>query len=268
MTPLVDFLQDHWRSAVEIFILAVLLYQLFASFKATRAARIAVGIFILVGGLFLITSLLRLEVIGLVLRGVLYVVGTGIVVLFQPELRRLLEKVSSRFFTFSERKSDFLATFEEAVSGLANKRYGALFAFERGIDLSQIGESGVTLDARFSKELVLTVFHPRTALHDGGMIIKGERVVAAGCVFPISQRQMVDRTLGLRHRAGLGVTEETDAVGVVVSEETGQISICHAGKIEHSLKPKQMAERLQKLLSGPMTNRTEEEDEPEEALSA
>ena len=250
MKETLQFLEANWRSALEILILAVLLYQLFASFKATRAARIALGIFILVGSLFLLTTLLKLEVIGLVLRGVLYLVGTGLVVLFQPELRRLLEKVSSRFFTYSGKKSDFFAGFQEAVAAVANKRFGALFAFERGIDLAQVVETGVTLDAQFSKELALTVFHPRTALHDGGVIIKGERIVAAACVFPISQRQGIDRTIGLRHRAGLGITEETDAVVVVVSEETGQISLCHAGRIEQQLKPAEMAERLQQLLAG------------------
>jgi len=267
MPAALEFLSSHWRSAVEIAILTVLLYQLFKSFKATRAARIALGIFILIGGLFLISSVLRLEVIGLVLRGVLYMVGTGIVVLFQPELRRLLEKVSSRFFTYSEKKSTFLANFEEAVAGLANKRYGALFAFERGIDLSQIEETGVPVDAEFTKELILTIFHPRTALHDGGVTIKNERVAAAGCVFPLSQRQMIDRSIGLRHRAGLGVTEETDAIAVIVSEETGHISICHAGKIEQNVKTTKVAALLEKLLAGPGKPPIKDE-KAEEVLSA
>lgn len=262
MQAALDFFKAYWRSAVEILILAVLLYQLFASFKATRAARIALGIFILVGGLFLLTTVLKLQVIGLVLRGVLYLVGTGLVVLFQPELRRLLEKMSSRFFTFSGKKSDFLVDFQEAVAALANKRFGALFAFERGIDLSQVVETGVALDAQFTKELALTIFHPRTALHDGGVIIKGERIVSAACVFPISQRQMIDRTIGLRHRAGLGITEETDAVCVVVSEETGSISLCHSGRIEQQLKPDEMAERLQRLLAGSDTTPSPDHEAP------
>lgn len=260
-------LQTHWRSAVEILILAVLLYQLFIGFKATKAARIGLGILILIGGLYLLTNLLKLEVIGLVLGGLLYVVGTGIVVLFQPELRRLLEKVSTRFFIFSEKKSGFLGAFQEAVRSLANKRYGALIAFERGIDLGQIVESGVILNAEFSKELMQTIFHPRTALHDGGVIIKGEIVNRAACVFPISQRQMIDRSIGLRHRAALGITEESDAVVVVVSEETGVISICQGGRLEGNIKPSNLANRLEKIMSGRTAAPTPKEvpdNEPQE----
>jgi len=267
MSEVLRSIQAHWRSAVEILILAILLYQVFISFKATKAARIGLGILILIGGLFLLTSLLKLEVIGLVLRGLLYVVGTGIVVLFQPELRRLLEKLSARFFTMFEKKSGFLSAFEETVQSLANKRFGALFAFERGIDLSQVVESGVALNAEFSKELLQTIFHPRSALHDGGVIIKGELVNRAACVFPISQRQMMDRSIGLRHRAALGITEESDAIAVVVSEETGQISICHGGKLEGPLKPGDLSARLERLMSGrPRAVETTEvpDNEPQE----
>ena len=250
MDVFLQFLLHHWRGALEILILTVLLYQLFASFKATKAARIGLGILILIAGLYLLTNLLKLPVIGLVLNGLLYMVGTGLVVLFQPELRRLLEKVASRFIAFSEKKSDFLMTFQEAVGMLANKRFGALFAFERGIELDAFAETGVTVDAQFSKELMLTVFHPKTALHDGGVIIKGERVLAAGCVFPLTQRQMLDRSIGLRHRAGIGIAEETDAIAVIISEETGNISICQAGKIQQNIKASDVAKRLEALLSG------------------
>ncbi len=249
-------LLDQWRSGLEILILTILLYQIFASFKATKAARIGLGIVILIAVLYLLSNLLKLPVIGLVLSGVLYVVGTGIVVLFQPELRRLLEKVASRFIAFSEKKSDFLITFQDTVGALANKRFGALFAFERGIDLDAVAETGVALDAQFSKELMLTVFHPKTALHDGGVIVKSERVVAAGCVFPLTQRQMIDRSIGLRHRAGLGIAEETDAVAVIISEETGHVSICQGGKIEQNIKLTDLAKRLETLLSGAASSST------------
>lgn len=250
MDKVLQFFLGQWRSGLEILILTIILYQIFASFKATKAARIGLGIVILIAVLYLLSNLLKLPVIGLVLSGVLYVVGTGIVVLFQPELRRLLEKVASRFIAFSEKKSNFLITFQDTVGALANKRYGALFAFERGIDLDAVAETGVTLDAQFSKELMLTVFHPKTALHDGGVIVKSERVVAAGCVFPLTQRQMIDRSIGLRHRAGLGIAEETDAVAVIISEETGHVSICQGGKIEQNVKLTDLAKRLETLLSG------------------
>ncbi len=268
MGAILEMFQTQWRSAVEILILAVLLYQLFISFKATRAARIALGILILIGGLFLLSSLLKLEVIGFILRGLLYVVGTGIVVLFQPELRRLLEKLSTRFFIFSEKKSGFLDAFQDTVQSLSNKRYGALFAFERGIDLSQLVESGVEINADFSKELMQTIFHPRTSLHDGGVILKGETVVRAACVFPISQRQMLDRSIGLRHRAALGITEESDAIAVVVSEETGLVSLCRNGTLEGHVKPSELGARLERMMSGRGNDslKTKElpDDEPQE----
>lgn len=107
------------------------------------------------------------------------------------------------------------------MSKLSNQRFGALFAFERSISMKPIEDSGVKLDAIFSPELALTIFHTKTALHDGGVVISGDRISAAACVFPVSQKEMSDRTLGLRHRAGVGMSEESDCVVVVVSEETG-----------------------------------------------
>ncbi len=109
-------------------------------------------------------------------------------------------------------------------------------------------ETGVVLDAAFSKELLLTVFHPKTALHDGGLMLAKERVRAAGCVFPVSQRELLDRSIGLRHRAGIGISEETDALAIVVSEETGNVSICHRGKMEQDLDGTQLKERLEEIL--------------------
>ncbi len=266
MDRALKFFLDHWRSGLEILILTILLYQIFASFKATKAARIGLGILILIATLYLLTNLLKLPVIGLVLSGVLYMVGTGLVVLFQPELRRLLEKVASRFIAFSEKKSDFLTLFQDTVAALANKRYGALFAFERGIDLDAVAETGVSVDAVFSKELMLTIFHPKTALHDGGIIIKSERVIAAGCVFPLTQRQMIDRSIGLRHRAGLGIAEETDAISVIISEETGHVSICQGGKMEQNVRITDLARKLDTLLGGDTPGPAPSSNEPKASL--
>ena len=112
---------------------------------------------------------------------------------------------------------------------MSKKRIGALFAFERSISLKEHLDTGVELDALFTPEFALTVFHPKTALHDGGMIIAKDRAAGAGCVFPVSSRELVDRSTGLRHRAAIGISEETDCVAVVVSEETGQVSVCVDG---------------------------------------
>jgi diadenylate cyclase len=114
---------------------------------------------------------------------------------------------------------------------LANKQFGALIAIERDTSIRVYEETGVIIDSHFSVELLLTIFHPKAALHDGGVIMRNGRIAAAACIFPVSQRETLDRSLGLRHRAGLGITEESDAVAVVVSEETGTISLANAGRI-------------------------------------
>ena len=143
---------------------------------------------------------------------------------------------------------ELLEALQEAVSDLSSKRFGALFAFERGMDLDSYLETGVEIDSSFSPELILTIFHPKTALHDGGMILRAGRIVGAGCVFPVSQREIQDRSIGLRHRAAMGITEQTDSIAVIVSEETGNISISVGGEIIQGLSPEKMTERLVRLL--------------------
>jgi diadenylate cyclase len=122
-----------------------------------------------------------------------------------------------------------------------------LFAIERSISLKPHLDTGVLLDSAFSPELALTIFHPKTPLHDGGMVIAQDRVAGAGCVFPVSQKELTDRSIGLRHRAGIGVTEETDCVSVVVSEETGSISLCMDGELLRDLEPEQFRERMEEI---------------------
>ena len=176
----------------------------------------------------------------------------ALVVIFQPELRVGLAKLGSHpfFSSFAKlQRVDFLDNFCKAVSKLSNQRFGALFAFERSISMKPIEDSGVKLDAIFSPELALTIFHTKTALHDGGVVISGDRISAAACVFPVSQKEMSDRTLGLRHRAGVGMSEESDCVVVVVSEETGAIALAVGGKLERNLTPEQLKGRLEELLN-------------------
>jgi diadenylate cyclase len=148
----------------------------------------------------------------------------------------------------SSQETETIELITDAVFELSSKGFGALIAMEREISLKTIVETGVALDAKFSKELALTVFHPKTVLHDGGMIVSGDRIVAAACIFPLSQREDLDRNLGLRHRAGLGLGDESDALSLVVSEETGQVSICHGGQIERNLSVEKFRQRLSQLL--------------------
>jgi diadenylate cyclase len=240
---------QHWRDAVEVLILAVMLYYGYRFFRATRGARILTGLLVLLLGLTLLTELLELEVISWILQHFSVFFALGLVVIFQPELRRVLAELGShRIFSFEGGDQASVEQLVEAMALLSRGRVGALFAMQRGIELDQFAETGVPLDARMSNELISTIFHPKTALHDGGAIVDQGRIVAAGCVFPVSQKEIADRSIGLRHRAGIGITEETDAVALVVSEETGALSLCYKGKLEHDLTQEQLRERLQEIL--------------------
>lgn len=246
-----EFLIEHWRDGVEILILTALAYHGYLFFRATRGARILTGLALLLLSLALISVLLKLEVINWLLQHVSVFLAVALVVLFQPELRRVLAELGShRMFSFNQEDPESLDVLLESMQQLSARRYGALFALKRGIDLNQFAESGVEVDAKISKELLTTVFHPKTTLHDGGVVLDQGRIQAAGCVFPVSQREVRDRSIGLRHRAGMGISEETDAIALVVSEESGALSICHGGKLEHDLEPARLKERLLELLSG------------------
>jgi diadenylate cyclase len=245
----VAFLQEQWTSGIEIVILAAVIYYIYLYLRGTHGARILLGLALVFLTLTLVSQLLNLEVIGWLLRSISVFLAIALVVIFQPELRRALTELGShRFFTSASQESETIELITDAVFELSSKGFGALIAMEREISLKTIVETGVALDAKFSKELALTIFHPKTVLHDGGMIVSGDRIVAAACIFPLSQREDLDRNLGLRHRAGLGLGDESDAVSLVVSEETGQVSICHGGKIERNLSVEKFRQRLSQLL--------------------
>ena len=244
---MLEFIDQHWRSGVEILLLWIGVYQDYRSFRATRGAQILVALLTLMIAITLLAYLLDLTVIGFILTRSALFVAFSLIVVFQPEIRTLLAKMgSSQLFTFNRfERVEFMESFIEAVGELSNKRIGALFAMERGISLKEHKETGVEVNGEFSKELVLSIFFPKTALHDGGMVIADRRIAAAGCVFPVSAKELKDRTLGLRHRAAIGLTEVTDALAVIVSEETGNISVSEEGKIFKNLKVPELREKLE-----------------------
>ena len=243
------FVQLNWTSAIEIGILGVVLYYVYFYLRGTRGARILIGLALIFITLTLISQLLNLVVIGWLLRSFSVFLALALVVIFQPELRRALTVLGShRFFSSAFEKAETIEEITDTVFELAGKGFGALIALEREIGLKPFSETGVALDCAYSKELVLTIFHPKTVLHDGGMILSNERIIAAGCIFPLTQREDLDRNLGLRHRAALGLTEESDALAIIVSEETGQVSICHNGVIERNLNVDKFKTRLSNLL--------------------
>jgi len=263
-----DFVQQHWRDGVEIVILAALAYHGYLFLRATRGARILTGLLVLLLSLTIISDFLQLEVITWLMGRLSVFLAIGLVVIFQPELRRMLAELGSqRLFQLSNTDDKSLDQLIEAMVELSHKRVGALIAIKRGIDLAPFAETGVEIDARISSELLNTIFHPKTPLHDGGIIVDQGLIAAAGCVFPVSQREVRDRSVGLRHRAAMGITEETDAIALIVSEETGALSICFKGKLAHDLEPEKLRERLDRIISGG-TNDDEDRDEGTRELGA
>ena len=243
------FIAEHWRAPVEILILTAVLYYIYIYLRGTHGARILIGLALVFLTLTFFSQLFNLTVIGWILRSLSVFLAIALVVIFQPELRRALTDLGSHpFFTSAFEKRETIEDLTETVFEIASKGFGALIAVEREIDLKPFIETGVRLDADFSKELVLTVFQPKTVLHDGGLIVRNDRVVAAACIFPLTQREDLDRNLGLRHRAALGLSEDSDALAIVVSEETGQVSICHSGILERNLGVDKFRDRLSHLL--------------------
>jgi len=242
-------LRDYWTSGLEILILSVILYHVYLYLRGTHGARILIGFALVFLALTFISQVLDLAVMGWLLRSLAVFLAIALVVIFQPELRRSLNEIGShRFFTTALQRREAIEEITDLIFDLSSKGYGALIAIERDISLKSVVESGVVLDADFSKELLLTIFHPKTVLHDGGVILSGDRIVAAGCIFPLTQRDDLDRSIGLRHRAGMGLSEESDTIALVVSEESGQVSICHLGVIERNLNVERFRKRLSQLL--------------------
>ena len=263
-----EFLQEHWRSAVEILILWVFIYQFYRTFRATRGARILVGLAMIFVALTLASQLLQLEVMQFIITRVAVVAALALLIIFQPELRMALARLgSSRLWSFNiTQQEEFLSSVADAVWELSKKRYGALFAIERSIGLKDQIETGVEINGDLSSELALTIFHPKTALHDGGVVLSGERIVAASCVFSVSQTEIGDRSMGLRHRAAIGLTEESDAVTIVVSEETGAVSICVDGRIERNMDEDGFRDRLEEIFLSDREGDSDEQEATEEVV--
>lgn len=265
MDETIQFLGRHWRQAIEVIILWLIIYNTYRYFRATRGARIFTALVALYIGMTLLSGWLDLTVIGWLLKYVSVFLAIALVVIFQPELRRALAELGSHriFSSMNERTRRLFADeLIEMVENLSRRRIGALIAIERSINLKQYLETGTEMDCQLTPALVYTVFHKGTTLHDGGMIVRmtDERIAGAGCVFPLIQRELSDQSIGLRHRAAMGITEESDAIALVVSEETGAISIAINGKLERDLEGEELRVRLNELLSN-QENEGEEGDD-------
>jgi diadenylate cyclase len=242
-----------WRDALDIALVALILYRILALFRGTRAVQMLVGVAVLIVA-SLAARALELHSLGWLLDALWSFWVVVLVVLFQPELRRALawigqgDALRSLFGTAGTDTSRVVDEIASVAGSLAERRIGALIVIERGTGMRQYAELGVALDALVSADLLTSLFLPYSPLHDGAVFIRDDRVVAAGCFLPLSRNAHVARQLGTRHRAALGITEETDAVALAVSEETGRISIALDGRIEPIAGPDALRERLSELL--------------------
>ncbi len=238
---------------IEIAMLWFVFYMLLLFIKGTRALQVLKGIVMIVI-VFLITKELGLETINWILTKLFTISVIAFLIIFHPELRRGLARIG-QFGMFSSQQQ----TLDEIVKAaliLSKKKIGALIAVEREIGLKPYIESGIRLDSHVTSELINTVFTPNTPLHDGGVIIQGSVIVAAGCLFPLTQNLHVSSALGTRHRAAMGLSEETDAIVVVVSEETGDISISINGRLTRHLDEKELGRAMSNIFKAKKSKRS------------
>lgn len=224
----------HWQDVVGLLAVVVLLYGLLRILKGTVALKILVGLMVLLAALSF-TRWIGFHSLNLLAPGFWAQIFLALLILFHPEIRRALARIGQVPFAHSLNEAKESRVIDEiirAVLAMAATRTGAILVLERGVELKDTVDMGIALDAKISKELLLTIFHPASLLHDGAVIVKGDRIAAAGCFLPLALGAEADPLLGTRHRAALGVTRESDAVVIVVSEEAGTVSVIMDGRME------------------------------------
>jgi len=236
---------------VDILIVSLLIYEALKLIRGTRAMQMAIGSLLVILLLY-ISQAFPLRTVGWLIRNVLAYVVIAAIVLFQSDIRRALAHLGrARFFRYLGRTERASETIEEVVTAagmLAKARVGAIIIFEREIGLRNYVESGIPVDAVVSYDLLMSIFQPKTPLHDGAVIISDERIAAAACFLPLTVNPRLDRDLGTRHRAAIGLTEESDALAVVVSEERGEISLSQRGRIVRGISAEDLRERLHEVI--------------------
>jgi diadenylate cyclase len=242
-------LLDLTRSIIEIVILTVVIYWTWKLFRGTRGARVLAGFGLVLATMSLLAVALNLQVIERLLSFSPAFLITSLVIIFQPELRRLFAEVGSRQLMGGGRQTtEVIEVVIRAIEQMQQDGHGALIAFEREITYDPARETGTVLDAQITDDLLETIFFPKTPLHDGGVIITRDRIAVAAAIFPVSQAEGLQRTLGLRHRAALGLSDETDAAVVVLSEETGIISLAYNGELRRPLTTDELRSALIAIL--------------------
>jgi diadenylate cyclase len=238
-----------WRPALEILILAVGIYFAMRFIRGTRAAPIVTGFLVLLLALVMVAYVLKLRVLQWILGAFSAFFAVAVVVLFQPEIRRMLGELGNLpLFATAHEQRESIEVIIQTVERLADVKIGALIAIEQSIQLQEAVESGIAVDCEATPEMLETIFFPNNAIHDGGVIIKGDRIAYAACIFPLTQRQDLNKSLGTRHRAAIGLSEETDAVIIVVSEETGAISHAYKGQFVRGVSLEELRAFLSSVL--------------------
>ena len=238
----------HIKIAIEIIILWYVIYMIMLFIKGTRTEQLLKGL-VIIGAIFVLAQQLRLYAILWVMVRLLPLSVIALIVIFQPELRRGLARLGQ--FGIYQEEVGIIEEISKAAAYLSDKKTGALIAIERESGLKNYIESGVQVDAKVTKELIITIFSNKAPLHDGAVIIQNGRIVAAGCLLPLTQETNISKSLGTRHRAAVGLGEDTDAICVVVSEETGAISVSVGGKLMRNLTEETLPKLLKDIFSNP-----------------
>ncbi len=255
---------------LDILLTAFLLYQFLIIIKGRRAAHVLAGISILVA-LYIVALVLHLEMLRTILATLAPYTAVGLIVMFQVEIRRVLARIGRRgWLGFGTRlkRREFVNEVLQAIEVLAEKKMGALIVLERDIGLRTFVESGAALDAAVSRELLLSIFHTNGALHDGAVIIQGERIAAAACFLPLSINPNLVGKFGTRHRAAIGISEDTDCLALIVSEETGTISAAAFGELHRGLTVRQLEQMIENHMGGRTGSAASDSelDQPEPAV--
>ncbi len=244
----------YFRTACEIGIIAVVIYSALFFMRGTRSATILAGITIFMAVITFLSRALGLGVIEWILTKMWAFLAFSVLIIFQPEIRRALAELGSQqpillARTPSRKEREIIEIISKSAFFLADHRIGALFVMEQDIGMRAIAETGTPIDAPLTQELLTTFFFPNTPLHDGGVIIRGDKIAAAGCIFPLTDDREMSRSLGTRHRAGVGVTEETDAIAIIVSEETGSVSLAYKGRLVRGVDEARLARHLRNYMT-------------------
>jgi len=243
-----------WRNVLDLTIVSLAVYEVLKAIRGTRAVQMALGtaVFVLV---YYVSQWGQLETVNWLIRNAAAYIAFAIIVLFQADIRRALAHLGRapvfRYFLGAESGKEAIEEMVVAATMLGSQRIGAIIVIERQIGLRNYTESGISLDATLTYSLLMSIFRRESPLHDGAVIVQRDRITAAGCFLPLTVNPQLSRTLGTRHRAAIGLTEENDAVAIVVSEETGNVSLALDGHVEQALSPDRLRTRLHELLRRP-----------------